>query len=542
MNKKTIFLKFISTFAFTVIPAKSLIASSAAPSPLRISPSMTILKCSSIFSNKAQELKYPEKSVLDISRTELAKTYTAEPSNSDQIREIIQQAGEFGLKITIKGTNHSHGGHNRRSGNIDGTPRAIQIDTKNLNKILLFDAQSQEVTVEPGVTWKDLSVFLNDRGFAAMTQQSSNIFSIGGSVATNVHGRDIHGPLVNSILELTFIDSRGQENTVHREVHPDIFKALIGGYGGLGVITKIKLKVEKNYLYEAQSQQDVTVTDYIEYLKILSKKSKDRMHYGRVNISGSNSFSKVSYVEWIPIPENSKAQNWPGWKLDLVEKNRAISSFVMNMMRYRPTSEFGKKLKDFLDKYFGLPKNGMIKTKNNILNNPVQFLFDNFYNKEKSVDILQEYFIPVNNVEPFLKTLKSVTKKYNLDLMNVTLRFVPKVEKDQDSLLSPYSDQQDLVAVVLYYNIQENKNLSNGSLVLYDGKVWTQELIQSAHDLQGSFYWPYHRWWSEKQIRHQREDKIKKYFEIKDQVDPTNLFESEFIYYLRKAQNTTQPE
>lgn len=493
-------------------------------------------KCETVFGDTSKS-QYETKVVMDVSRTEGAKILTTSPTTKEDIEAAINYAKAHRLKVTVKGTNHSHGGHNRRQEDVHGKPRAIQLDMLSFNKILNLNKEKLEVTVEPGVTWKDLSIYLDRNGLAAMTEQSSNIFSIGGSVATNIHGRDIHGPLANSIKEIKFIDARGEERIVSRIRNPQMFRALIGGYGGLGVITEITLKVEKNYLYEAHSVQDVSVGDYVAYIKALSQKPDDRMHYGRVNISGKNGFTKMSYVEWVPVSDKSQPPTWKGWKLDLVEKNRWVSSFVMNLMRYKPTSNFGKSLKDFLDKFFGLPKAGTHKTKNNILNNPVQFLFDNFYNQKRSVDILQEYFIPPEELHTFLMSLKDTSERNQLDLMNVTMRYVPKIEREQDGLLSPYSDKRDLVAVVLYFNIQEKGNPNNGDLVNYNGSKWTQELISSAQSLGGTFYWPYHRWWNKEQINHKQKEDIKAYFQIKDSIDPENVFESDFIYHLRRAQN-----
>ncbi|MEN0060041.1 MAG: FAD-binding oxidoreductase [Bdellovibrio sp.] len=499
-------------------------------------PVYAVDKCEAVFGGMLK-FQYETKEVMDVSRTAKVRTFTTSPTTTEDIQDAIAYSKNNGLKITVKGTNHSHGGHNRRHQDKIGKPQAIQLDMLRFNKIIRLDKENLEVTIQAGVIWKDLSIFLDREGLAAKTEQSSNIFSIGGSVATNIHGRDIHGPLANSIKEIKFIDGNGVERVVNRANDLQTFRALIGGYGGLGVITEVTLKVEKNYLYKAQSVQNVSVADYIDYIKTLSEKPDDRMNYVRVNISVKSAFTKMSYVEWVPISDESESPNWKGWQLNLVEKNRWVSSLIMNLMRYKPTSNFGKAVKDFMDKFFGLPKTGTHKTKNNILNNPVQFLFDNFYNQKRSVDILQEYFIPAEELQTFLFSLKNTTEKNQLDLMNVTMRYIPKIEREQDGLLSPYSDKQDLIAIVLYFNIQEDGNLNNGDLVEYNGSKWTQELISSAQKLGGTFYWPYHRWWSNEQITHNQKENIQKYFKIKDELDPLNIFESDFMHHLRRAQD-----
>lgn len=483
----------------------------------------------------AQAEPYKTQDVMDVSRTEKTLSYVASPTTAAELIDAINYAKKHGLKVSIKGTNHSHGGHNRRSQGDDGLPRGIQIDMLGFNKILHLDKENNLVTVQPGVTWRELSIYLNDKGLAAMTEQSSNIFSIGGSVSTNVHGRDVHGPLINSIQSLKLVDASGTEKTVSRKEQPELFRAIIGGYGAFGIITEITLKIEKNYLYEATTVKDQSIASYQKYLQGLSAKPSNLMHYGRVNVAGNGAYEKISYVEWNPIADKSEPANWKGWKLHLEEKGTWVAAMFLNLMRYRPTSEYAKRAKDTLDRIFLMPKTGAHETKNNVINTPVQALFDHFYNKDGSVDILQEYFVPVDQLGNYLQLLKTVTEKYHLDLLNMTTRYVPKITRQDDSLLSPYSDKQDLVAIVLYFNVQEPKGLKNGLVVKYDGSAWTQELIQGTQNRGGTFYWPYHRWWRNDQITHNEVENIKTFFKLKDQVDAGNLFESDFIFNLRKT-------
>ncbi len=478
---------------------------------------------------------FKKSSVMDVSRTEKSLMYISTPQSKRDIINTILIARMRRLNVTVLGTNHTHGGHNRKS-DINGLPSAVQIDMSKMNKILGMDISKKLVAVEPGVTWKELAIYLNKFGLAARTEQSSNIFSIGGSVATNVHGRDVYGPLINSIESIKYIDGNGFEHFVSRSRNHQLFRAIVGGYGGFGVMTEVVLRVEKNFIYEAHSTLDIPVDQYKDYLIKFGKRAKHEMHYGRVNISGENAFEKVSFVEWRPVSsEVTDRMNEAIFQMKSEEKNRFASSMIMNTMRFKPSSNAGKKIKDYLDKMFGLPKTGMRMSKNNILNNPVQFLFDNFYNKSQSVDILQEYFLPVEAMDLFFKKIKQVNVDYDLNLLNVTMRFIPKIERVDDSLLTPYSAKHDQVAIVLYYNISEINGKNNGDLVDYNGSAWTQELIREAQLRGGTFYLPYHRWWSEDQIQTQSANEIKEYFKLKDQYDSKNMFESDFLKELRKT-------
>lgn len=51
------------------------------------------------------------------------------------------------------------------------------------------------IRVQSGATWAQIQDYINPYGLSIRVMQSSNIFTIGGSLSSNVHGRDLrHGP------------------------------------------------------------------------------------------------------------------------------------------------------------------------------------------------------------------------------------------------------------------------------------------------------------------------------------------------------------
>src|SRR5262245_43389979 len=65
----------------------------------------------------------------------------------------------------------------------------------------------------------------------------------------------------------------------------------------------------------------------------------------------------------------------------------------------------------------------------------------------KTRDILQEYFVPYSQVNSFIESMGMHVRKYNLNLLNVTLR---DVRKDDDALLA-YA-KTDVCALVLFFS------------------------------------------------------------------------------------------
>jgi decaprenylphospho-beta-D-ribofuranose 2-oxidase len=58
---------------------------------------------------------------------------------------------------------------------------------RGYNKILKLDTEKKHLTVQAGSKWSDVQEFLNTKGLAVKIMQSSNLFTIGGTMSANAH-------------------------------------------------------------------------------------------------------------------------------------------------------------------------------------------------------------------------------------------------------------------------------------------------------------------------------------------------------------------
>jgi FAD/FMN-containing dehydrogenase len=86
------------------------------------------------------------------------------------------------LPISVRGGGFSHGGQTVAD-------NGLVIETKNMNRVVSYDPQQKTITVEPGITWKQVQEHIVKDGLAVEVMQSFNNFSVGGSLGVNVHGR-----------------------------------------------------------------------------------------------------------------------------------------------------------------------------------------------------------------------------------------------------------------------------------------------------------------------------------------------------------------
>ena len=125
------------------------------------------------------------------------------------------------------------------------------IDMRGLNRIEL-DAAKSTVTVGAGATWHDIQNAIHPR-FAVKAMQSTDIFSVGGSISVNAHGMDHQaGAIRDSLRSLRVMLADGKVVTTSRTESPELFDLVVGGYGLFGIILSAELDVVPNALYASQ--------------------------------------------------------------------------------------------------------------------------------------------------------------------------------------------------------------------------------------------------------------------------------------------------
>jgi hypothetical protein len=193
------------------------------------------------------------------------------------------------------------------------------------------------------------------------------------------------------------------------------------------------------------------------------------------------------------------------------EKNIVRDKFFFGLSR---KYDWGKKLRWYLQKKLvDNPEKIELISRNNAMRPPIKFLD---YYSSKDTDILQEYFIPTEKFVMFIDELRNTIKENDINLLSVTIRYIPK---NEESFIS-YS-KKDSFSVVLYIN----QGLSEEEVE--KAKIWTQEIVDSAIKNNGTYYLTYQLYSSQEQIRTVY-PKIDDFFEKKKKYDSNELFMNKF--------------
>ncbi|HEY4111623.1 D-arabinono-1,4-lactone oxidase [Puia sp.] len=118
----------------------------------------------------------------------------------------------------------------------------------DLNKVLALDKVNHTVTVDSGIRYGELAVFLNDNGFALHNLASLPHISVAGGVATATHGSGVHnGNLSSAVTGMQLLTAAGETVTLSRHQHADQFAGAVVHLGGIGVVTKVTLAIQPTY-------------------------------------------------------------------------------------------------------------------------------------------------------------------------------------------------------------------------------------------------------------------------------------------------------
>jgi FAD/FMN-containing dehydrogenase len=161
-----------------------------------------------------------------------------EPTTEREICEIVREA----TKLRVVGAGHSF--------NSAPLTDEVLLSLDRYNKVSVREAPDRPgrkiAEVQAGVRLRDLNRILYAHGVGLSVAGSTNPQSIGGLIATDLHGtgRD-HGFLSEALISLRIVDAAGNARTF--KPGDEVFHAAIGGAGTCGVVTGAEILCEPVY-------------------------------------------------------------------------------------------------------------------------------------------------------------------------------------------------------------------------------------------------------------------------------------------------------
>ncbi|MBV1909429.1 MAG: FAD-binding protein [Kangiellaceae bacterium] len=409
------------------------------------------------------------------------------------IEEIITTIKRTEGPISIGGGRYSQGG---QIAYLD----SLHFDMRNFDKIVNFDPNKKEITVQSGITWRKIQEHIDPKDLSIKIMQTYSNFTVGGSLSVNVHGRYIgEGPVVQSVNQIKLVMADGRLVTASPVENSELFYGAIGGYGGIGVIVEATLQLADNTKVERKTKR-MSIGNYKDYFFKNIRDNPDVI-FTNADIYPPD-YEKVLDVSWFSTDK------------PVTIKDRLIS----NDEEYK----WGPKVVEFVANY----PIGKSLRKNII--DPIYYSFDRIVwrNWEASYDVkelepsdrsektyvLREYFIPVENFDAFIPKMRNIFQKHDANIINVSIRHA---HADPGTLLSWAN--KEVFAFVVYY--QQGTNDAAKEKV----KGWSVDMIDAVISEGGTYYLPYQILASTDQFL-AAYPKAPQYFALKEKVDPNYRF------------------
>lgn len=143
-------------------------------------------------------------------------------------------------------------------------PGHVSLSTARLKRMLSFNPTSGVLDAEGGVTLAEILDVAVPRGYFLPVTPGTRWVTLGGAIASNVHGKNHHGSgsLEHFLLELEVATPEGVF-VCSPQANPDLFRATVGGYGLTGLITRAKVRMK------------VVASTQVECLRVRAKGLED---------------------------------------------------------------------------------------------------------------------------------------------------------------------------------------------------------------------------------------------------------------------------
>jgi decaprenylphospho-beta-D-ribofuranose 2-oxidase len=169
-----------------------------------------------------------------------AAGYVFRPTTVEGVREAFATAHASGVPVVLRGSGRSYGDAALRA-------ESAVVDLSRMNRILSWDPTTGVIDVEPGVTIRRLWRYVLGDGWWPPVVTGTMAPTVGGCLAMNVHGKNNwrRGTFGEHCLELDLLLPSGEQHTLKAANNSELFHAVIGSFGQLGVVVRARLQMKR---------------------------------------------------------------------------------------------------------------------------------------------------------------------------------------------------------------------------------------------------------------------------------------------------------
>jgi hypothetical protein len=437
-----------------------------------------------------------------------------EPRTVEDVARAVQRSRSEEQPLAIAGGRHAMGGQQFLSG---GT----LLDVRRLNGVRSFDEERGLLEVEAGILWPDvIRAYLTRPGGVQspwgirQKQTGADRLTIGGAVASNIHGRGLTAPpFVGDLDSLEVVTADGELVRCSRHQRPELFRHVVGGYGLFGVVTAATLRLTARQ----QVERVVEMREIDGLIERLRERTAAGALYGDFQFATDPpkpSFLRTGILSCYlptgdvkPIPPRQRRLSQADWNrlIELAhrDKTRAFEEFsafylATSGQRYwSDTHQLNLYLESYhaaLDERLGCGTPGG--------------------------EMITELYVPRDRLSVFMDDVRRDFLRRPADVIYGTIRLI---EQDTESAL-PWA--REPYACVIF-----NLHVDHQAAAISNAASAFVRLIDHAIAHQGSYFLTYHRYARPDQL-FACHPGLPAWLAKKREIDPHGIFQSDWYQHL----------
>jgi FAD/FMN-containing dehydrogenase len=439
-----------------------------------------------------------------------------EVNSEATLRAALAAARAAGQPVCVAGGRHAMGGQQFAAG-------AVLLDMRPMHRIVALDTERGIVEAEAGIQWPELVHGLiamqqgQDQAWSIVQKQTgADRLTLGGALASNIHGRGLAlRPIIADAESFTLMDGDGRLRICSRAENSELFRLAIGGYGLLGVITRVRLKLTRR----TKLERVVRLIDVDELVPAFAQRIADGFLYGDCQFStdaSSDTYLRKGVFSCYrplppdaPLPAEQKELGEAHWRelyycshADTRRAYEAYTSYYLstNGQRYwSDTSQLSVYIDDYhaeLDRRLGAAHKGS--------------------------EMISELYVPRPALPAFLAAARADFRQHGAQLIYGTIRLI---ERDDESVLAWAREPWAFTVM--------NLHVDHSAGGIAKAAADFRRLIDRAIEHGGSYFLTYHRWASRAQVEacHPR---MAEFLRLKRRYDPDEIFQSDWYRHYRQ--------
>ena len=200
-----------------------------------------------------------EKKVANWGNYPVVKKEIRAEEDYNKIRDFLKTHNE----VIARGNGRCYG---------DAALGEAMFSTKRLNRFISFDRINGVLECEAGVLLSEILEISVPQGFFLFVTPGTKLITIGGAIASDVHGKGIYC-FSECLIEFSLMIENGEILNCSREENSEKFWATIGGMGLTGIILTAKIKLKE--IETAYIKQESIKAENLDEIFELFEECKD---------------------------------------------------------------------------------------------------------------------------------------------------------------------------------------------------------------------------------------------------------------------------